>query len=116
MAILDDNTDYELPKEAEVGYDMSDNKDEDTEYDLPVEAEVGYESSQQDGDTDYELPNEALVSELGNDAYEPPKEDLTYEQFKQSPELVAAAMRFAKNRLGYDTINEEDSFTFSEDF
>ena len=109
MAILDDNTDYELPKEAEVGYDMSDNKDEDTEYDLPVEAEVGYESSQQDGDTDYELPNEALVSELGNDAYEPPKEDLTYEQFKQSPELVAAAMRFAKNRLGYDTINEEDA-------
>ena len=41
--------------------------------------------------------------------FTPPKEKLTYEQFKQSPELVAAAMRFSKNRLGYDTISEEDA-------
>ena len=41
--------------------------------------------------------------------FTPPKEKLTYEQFKQSPELVAAAIRFSKNRLGYDTISEEDA-------
>ena len=42
-------------------------------------------------------------------AFNPPKEGFTYEQFQQSPELKAAAIRFAKDRLGYDNISEEEA-------
>ena len=57
--------------------------------------------------TDYEYPQEEVVG--STPIFTPPKEKLTYEQFKQSPELIAAAMRFAKNRLGYDKVTEEDA-------
>ncbi len=53
--------------------------------------------------------SENLTDKTTTPVFTPPKEKLTYEQFKQSPELVAAAMRFSKNRLGYDTISEEDA-------
>ena len=52
---------------------------------------------------------ETKVQPTTTPIYTPPKEEITYDQFKQSPELVAAAMRFAKNRLGYDKISEEDA-------
>src|SRR6056300_107998 len=52
---------------------------------------------------------ETKVQPTTTPIYTPPKEEITYDQFKQSPELVAAAMRFAKNRLGYDNISEEDA-------
>ena len=50
-----------------------------------------------------------VSTEVATPAFTPPKEGFTYEQFQQSPELKAAAMRFAKDRLGYDTITEEDA-------
>jgi len=53
--------------------------------------------------------DETKVQPTTTPIYTPPKEEITYEQFKQSPELVSAAMRFAKNRLGYDKITEEDA-------
>ena len=61
-------------------------------------------------DSDYQYATEEDdTPQSTTPVFTPPKEKLTYEQFKQSPELVAAAMRFSKNRLGYDTISEEDA-------
>ncbi len=49
------------------------------------------------------------ASQTATPAFTPPKEGFTYEQFTQSPELKAAAMRFARNRLGYDNISEDEA-------
>ena len=49
------------------------------------------------------------ATEVTTPVFNPPEKELTYEQFQQSPELVAAAMRFSKDRLGYDKISEEDA-------
>ena len=52
---------------------------------------------------------ESVITETATPAFNPPKEGFTYEQFQQSPELKAAAMRFAKNRLGYENISEDEA-------
>ena len=52
---------------------------------------------------------EPIKTEVATPAFTPPKEGFTYEQFTQSPELKAAAMRFAKNRLGYENISEDEA-------
>ena len=95
--------DYELISTEE---DEEVSKEEDYEL-IPVEDE------EETAETDYELipaDEEPQVStEVATPTFTPPKEGFTYEQFQQSPELKAAAMRFAKDRLGYDTITEEDA-------
>jgi len=50
-----------------------------------------------------------ITSKVATPAFTPPKEGFTYEQFTQSPELKSAAMRFAKNRLGYENISEDEA-------
>ena len=50
-----------------------------------------------------------ISNEVATPAFTPPKKGFTYEQFQQTPELRAAAVRFAKDRLGYDMITEEDA-------
>ncbi len=50
-----------------------------------------------------------VTSQTATPAFTPPKEGFTYEQFTQSPELKSAAMRFAKNRLGYENISEDEA-------
>ena len=59
------------------------------------------------GTTIEETPT--VASQTATSAFTPPKEGFTYEQFSQSPELKAAAIRFSKNRLGYDNISEEEA-------
>ena len=95
--------DYELISTEE---DEEVSKEEDYEL-IPVEDE------EEIAETDYELipadEGPQVSTEVATPAFTPPKEGFTYEQFQQSPELKAAAMRFAKDRLGYDTITEEDA-------
>jgi len=50
-----------------------------------------------------------VTPQTATPAFTPPKEGFTYEQFIQSPELKSAAMRFAKNRLGYENISEDEA-------
>jgi len=106
-----DSTDYEYPKEQEeeeeVVLTANNNDDDSTDYEYPKEQEEIVTTSLSDDSTDYEYPQEEVVG--STPVFTPPKEKLTYEQFKQSPELIAAAMRFAKNRLGYDKVTEEDA-------
>ena len=55
------------------------------------------------------LVKEEVTEEATSPVFTPPKEGMTYEQLQASPELKAAAVRFAKDRLGYDTITEADA-------
>ena len=127
----DNSTDYEYISEdedKEVAEDTTnalteitdDDNSTDYEYiseDENVQANIDSDSSAislDDNSTDYEYISEKIddgtVSEQSTTTtFTPPKEGLTYEQFQQSPELKAAAMRFSKDRLGYDTITEEDA-------
>jgi len=59
--------------------------------------------------TDEDDEPQVITSQTATPAFTPPKEGFTYEQFTQSPELKAAAMRFARNRLGYDNISEDEA-------
>ena len=53
--------------------------------------------------------DEVTTKETASPVFTPPKEGMTYEQLQASPELKAAAVRFAKDRLGYDSITEADA-------
>jgi hypothetical protein len=92
--------DYELIP-AEKDEDLS--KEDDYEL-IPVEEETT--------ETDYELiPVDEEISSTvtASPAFTPPEKGFTYEQFKNSPELKQAAIRFAKDRLGYDNLPDEDA-------
>ena len=56
-----------------------------------------------------EEDEEETTTQSTTPIFTPPKKEITYEQFKDSPDLVAAAVRFSKGRLGYDKISEEDA-------
>ena len=100
------DTDVEKQQDKEDNY-FSSYVDETATETIDIPKEDNYFSDYVDeSQVDFD---ETKVQPTTTPIYTPPKEEITYEQFKQSPELVSAAMRFAKNRLGYDKITEEDA-------
>ena len=89
-----------VKEDSERNY-FSDYEDETATVENNVPIEDNYFSDYEDEKTS--------TTEVTTPVFNPPEKELTYEQFQQSPELVAAAMRFSKDRLGYDKISEEDA-------
>ena len=90
--------DIDDEKEEELSFDDVQDEDEIKETELSFD-DVGTSIDE----------TTTVATQTATPAFNPPKEGFTYEQFQQSPELKAAAMRFARNRLGYDTISEDEA-------
>jgi len=105
------NDDYELiPVEEE---DDEEKSKESNQYDyelIPADETTEKEISETD-EYNYELisADETTTTKPTTPTYTPPEEGLTYDQFKSNPQLLATAKRFAKNRLGFDNISDEDA-------
>ena len=78
-----------VKEDSEKNY-FSDYEDETATVENNVPVEDNYFSDYEDEKTG--------ATEVTTPVFNPPKKELTYEQFQQSPELVAAAMRFSKDR------------------
>lgn len=77
-----DYVDETEKNEKEIDTDVEKQQDKEDNYfsNYVDESQVGFD--------------ETKVQPTTTPIYTPPKEEITYDQFKQSPELVAAAMRF----------------------
>ena len=83
---------------------------EDDNFFLSEDEDVKIDSVATSEDDNFFLSeDEDVTTEATSPVFTPPKEGMTYEQYQASPELKAAAVRFAKDRLGYDTITEADA-------
>ena len=83
---------------------------EDDNFFLSEDKDVKIDSVATSEDDNFFLSeDEVATTEATSPVFTPPKEGMTYEQYQASPELKAAAVRFAKDRLGYDTITEADA-------